>query len=48
MVGRSSTGESRYRLTERQRSLAEHRFAALIGLLGYRPEGAAGACASAG
>jgi hypothetical protein len=36
-VGRSSTGVSKYRLTDEQRERAELRFAALIKLLGYQP-----------
>lgn len=40
LVCRSSTGESRYRLTEHQRALAEQRFAELIRLLGYQTAGA--------
>jgi hypothetical protein len=38
LVGRSSTGESRYRLTERQQVLAERRFSDLIRLLGYESD----------
>jgi hypothetical protein len=45
LVGRSSTGESRYRLTGHQRARAEQRFAALIQLLGYHTGGET--CASA-
>lgn len=34
MVGRSRTGETRYRLTDQQKERAERRFAGLIELLG--------------